>query len=358
MIKSSICAFISSVLCFLSSVGVFTGQINSVQSVTKIEDEFYVMDYTYDYDIDSMLTTGINTHVGLIAYDIANSLAGGHSFGCTTFNSVTKQGDYLFSRNFDYMDTGYLLVWTHPKNGYASVSSVSLEFCGYVGKFMRPDTDLTAMLTMLAPYSPLDGINEKGLSIGVLELETAPNFQITSKPNLTTTTMIRACLDKAATVDEAIEIFKSHDMRDYLFGECTYHYQIADASGKTCVIEYIDGEVSVLYPEKNKNNKVDYMATTNFYLTQGIYDPDGMGQDRYDIVMSALKKSRGVTSEKQAMGLLEDCSMIDADLHGFICSTLWSCVFNMTDRMLTLCHHYNFDKTFKFSVDKPCEILK
>ena len=69
--------------------------------------------------------------------------------------------------------------------------------------------------------------------------------------------------------DEAIEIFKTHDMRDYLFGECTYHYQIADASGKTCVIEYIDGEVTVLYPEKNKNNKVDYMAASNFYLTEG-----------------------------------------------------------------------------------------
>lgn len=353
-IKSAICASISALMCFLSSAGIYTGQINSIQSVKKLDEGFYVMDYTYDYDIDEMLSRGINTHVGLFVQAAGNILGDACNFGCTTFNSVTKGGDYLFSRNFDYMDADYMLVWTHPSDGYASISSVSLDFCGYIGSMSPDDSELAATLTLLAPYSPLDGINEKGLSIGVLELETDPVFQISKKPNLTTTTMIRACLDKAATVDEAIAIFESHDMRDYLFGECTYHYQIADAKENTCVIEYIDGKINILYPEKTEGNKVDYMAAANFYLTEGVDDPLAMGHDRYETAMNALKKSKGIAGESKAMDILESCSMKDADLHGYICSTLWSTVFNMTDKTVTVCHHNNYDKVYKFSIDNPC----
>ena len=64
-------------------------------------------------------------------------------------------------------------------------------------------------------------MNEKGLSIGVLEVEKHPTFQMTKKTNLTTTAIIRAVLDKAATVEEAIAIFEKYDMRDPLIVDCT-----------------------------------------------------------------------------------------------------------------------------------------
>lgn len=349
----SLVAILTSLVClFSSSTGLFAKQVESVSTIRKIDDSFYTMDYTFEYDIDEILRRGNPNTVELVLHGLNTVLNGAKGFACTTFNSVTPSGDYLFSRNFDYMDASYLLLRTTPKNGYASISSVSLEFLGYFGN-MVPDSDLTGIMTLLAPYVPLDGINEKGLSIGVLELEKNPLFQISLKKDLTTTTVIRAVLDKAATVDEAIEIFRNHDIRDFLFGGCTYHYQIADASGKSVVIEYVDGKMNILEPIKAKENKVDYIAATNFYLTDGVYDPDGMGYDRYETVTEALKASKGVTTEKEAMKLLKAVSMKDKDLHGYICSTLWSVVYNCTDRTVNVVHYLDYDNVYSFSLSKP-----
>jgi len=350
-----ISAWLTSLLVMLSTIFTpLTTRIDTMKTVTEIDDGLYVMDISYDYNSMEILENGVDSNISLIINGIKSIFGQGKAFGCTTFNSVTADGDYLLSRNFDYMDSPSMLVRTDPDDGYASISTVSLYFVGYElrGMIKADDTEVN-ILTLLAPYIPLDGINEKGLSIGVLELETDPTFQISLKKNLTTTSIIRACLDHAATVEEAVEIFESHDMRDLLFDGCKYHYQIADASGNSAIIEYYENKMYVLYPEEDQNNKVNYQAATNFHLIDGAEDPDGMGQDRYELVMDALKSSKGVTSEKEAMNILKSTSMDHADLHGYICSTLWSNVFNMNDKTVSVCYFGNYDKTYTFSVDKP-----
>lgn len=358
-----ISSILSALICFAGvNFGIFSEQVETIQSVTKVCDGFYMMDYKFDYDIDEMLKRGFVTHIDLVAYGGINTFTGNFDrifntkgFGCTTFNSVSNDGDRIFARNFDYMDSPFMLVWTHPENGYASLSAVSLYFLGYGGSFL-PEDEATAALTILAPYIPLDGINEKGLSIGVLELAADPLFQISKKPNLTTTTIIRAVLDKAATVDEAIEIFDSYDLRDMLLVDCTYHYQIADAQGNSAVIEYIDGEMNVIYPEHSKNNRADFLVAANYYLTDGVNDPGAMGRDRAEKVIGSLTKTAGVADKKAAMKLLKSVSMKDADLHGYICSTLWSAVYNMTDITVDLCAYGNYEKVYSFTLDEPCVI--
>lgn len=356
-LKSAVCLVISTVIAFLGSHGMWSNQIESVQSIQKVTDGFYTMDYTYDYDVDDMLRNGMNTHIRLFLANMAKIAFDVKGFGCTTFNSVNSDGEYLLSRNFDYMDSDYLLVWTHPEDGYESLSSVSLYFFGYNDKFV-PEDELTSLMTLLAPYAPLDGINEKGLSIGVLELEKAPTFQLNLfKKSLTTTSMIRAVLDKAATVDEAIAIFEKYNMRDLLFVNCTYHYQIADAKGNTAVIEYVNGKMNVLRPAENKKSKVDWLTAANYYMVPGVDDPLGTGWERTDIVKKELTASKGVTSEKKAMNILKQCSMRDADLHGYICSTLWSSVYNTHDKTVNVCFYGDYGTTYKYSVSKPQQNL-
>lgn len=350
-----IASFLTSLIVFLSSFfSPLSTRIDSMKSVTEIEDGLYVMDCTYDYNSLEILEDGLYDHVDLFASALKTIFTEGINFGCSTFNSVTPDGDYLLSRNFDYMDSPSLLVRTTPSDGYTSISTVSLYFVGY-----ELDSDFVAdnldnnFLTLLAPYMCLDGINEKGFAIGVLELETDPTIQVSLKPNLTTTTMIRACLDHAATVEEAIAIFESHDMRDLLFDGCKYHFQLSDAQGNSAIIEYYENEMYVIYPEENKENVVDFQAATNFHLIEGVDDPDGMGQDRYDYIMNKLEKTNGVTTVKEAMNILNGVHMEDADLHGYICSTLWSNVFNMTDKTVTLCYFGDYTKAYTFSVSEP-----
>lgn len=367
-LKSILSLLLSTIIFYTSSLtGLWTEQIKSVQSVEEVTEDFYTMNYTYDYNLDEILDKGIGSTAGLILYGLYNSLGKDvkdkisgltNNFGCTTFNSVNSEGEYLFSRNYDYMESPSMLVWTNPENGYASVSNVSLYFLLYSRENgFLPEDELTSMLTLLTPYIPVDGMNEKGLSIGVLELETDPTFQMTGKPSLTTTTMIRAVLDKAATVEEAIEIFRKYDMHDLYFDGCTYHYHIADAKGKSVVIEYVDGEINLIYPEKKMGNAVDYVAAANYYLTEGVDDPDGLGYDRVETVYNALNKSKGITSEKKAMEILRSTSVQDLDMNGYVCSTLWSVVYNTRDLTFDVCVNNDYNTVYSFDLRNP-QIIK
>ncbi len=382
VITKVLSVILSVILGLYSSItGLWTEQIKTLESIEKVADNYYIMDYTYDYDLDTLLESksGNSTTVGLILYSIADvflqlnpeakdlvanlglyvdidvegvsnffdKIKNIPTFGCTTFNATTPTGDKLFARNYDYMDSPSMTVWTHPEDGYASISTVSLYFMGYGGSFL-PEDMLTSLLTLIAPYMPVDGMNEKGLSIGVLELETPETFQQTEKKDITTTAIIRTVLDHAADVDEAIEIFNSYDMHDLLGVGCTYHYQIADAKGNTAVIEYANGETTVLRPDETGT-----LIAANFWLAEGVDDPDGAGQDRYETAKKMLEDKNYIVTEDEAMDILDATHIENEDLHGFTCSTTWSVVFNNTDKTYNLCSMYDFDKEYRFSVNQP-----
>lgn len=386
-LTKTISVILSALLGFLgSTTGLWVEQHDSLKSITKVDDNYYLMDYTYDYDLDTLLesNSGNSTTVGMLLYSFADvflqlnpeakkiisnlgfyididnegvsdffsKISDFASFGCTTFNATTPSGDKLFARNYDYMDSPGMTVWTHPKDGYASVSTVSLYFFGYGGSFL-PEDLLTSLLTLLAPYILVDGMNEKGLSIGVLELETPETFQQTDKKDITTTAVIRHVLDHAATVDEAIAIFNEFDMHDFLGVGCTYHYQIADASGDTAIIEYANGETTVLRPDESET-----LVATNFWLSEGVDDPEGVGHDRYETAKSMLMENNYIVTEEEAMNILDATHLENADLHGYICSTLWSIVFNNTDKTFTVCAMYDFDNVYKFSVNQPMRMVE
>lgn len=370
-----------------TSTGMWGEQLKSIESITKVADNYYLMNYTYDYDLDTLLAsnTGNSTTVGLLLYSIADvflqlnpenkkliadlglytdidnklvskamkKLIGSFkSFGCTTFNATTPEGDAVFARNYDYMDSPAMTVWTNPKDGYASVSTVSLYFLGYSGEFL-PDSLVTSLLTLIAPYMPVDGMNEKGLSIGILELETPETFQQTEKKDITTTAVIRTVLDHAATVDEAVKIFNSYDMHDLLGVGCTYHYQVADANGDTAIIEYVNGETTVLRPDETGT-----LVATNFWLSMGVDDPNGAGHDRYETAKAMLAKKNYIVTEDEAMDILDATHIENESLHGFICSTVWSVVYNNTDKTFDISSMYDFNNVYSFSVDEPMKICK
>lgn len=80
------------------------------------------------------------------------------------------------------------------------------------------------IITLAAPYAPLDGVNEKGLAVAVLRIGDEPTNQDTGRTDITTTTAIRLMLDKAANVDEALELLAQYDMHSSA-GSC-YHFQL------------------------------------------------------------------------------------------------------------------------------------
>ena len=84
------------------------------------------------------------------------------SFGCSTLSVQNTEGGYLFGRNFDWNACDALVVTSYPQDGYASVSTVNMDFIRQ-GAGMADSLLSDEMMTMAALYAPLDGMNEKGL---------------------------------------------------------------------------------------------------------------------------------------------------------------------------------------------------
>ncbi|MBM6908242.1 C45 family autoproteolytic acyltransferase/hydolase [Collinsella intestinalis] len=333
-------------LVIVAAVAVFAlfgHELATLGSIEKVNDyPLYTMTYDGDYGIDEFIAQGGASNDGELIQFVVNRIMKGlpitidlPDLACSTFNATTPEGDALFGRNFDLSFSPGMLVRTDPADGYASVSMVNLGFLGY-GEDKLPEDLVSSLTTLAAPYAPLDGMNEAGLAVGVLLIDTDPTDQQTDKVDITTTTAIRMMLDSCATVDEAVALLEQYDMHSS--ANSCYHFQIADASGASVVVEYIGNEMSVLEPGDATTMGalsgaagVTYQAATNFLLTPGEYD-FGHGQDRYERLMSTLSAASGVLAEDEAMDLLAAVAQEPhLNSRGEESATQWSVVYNLDD---------------------------
>ncbi len=298
---------------------------------------FYTLDYSGDYRLNKFMKTGADSYRRLTEF-LADEFLDRRRIpvrlpetGCSAFAGCLENGNYVLGHNFDVDRCAYMLVRTSPADGYASLSMVNLEYLGLtLDKF--PLTDAAAPNFILAPYLPMDGINEKGLSMGVLSAKGHITCQQTGKIALTTSTAIRVVLDCCATVAEAVETLSHYDM--YPSRGSNYHFQLADASGAYAVIEYANGRMHVL----------DDRYVTNFFLTPGVSE-DRCGQDRYDKLKNTMTEKNGVFSDvPDAMRALAD---VAED------GTRWSAVYNLTERSLHLTPEHDYEGTYFFSLNAP-----
>ena len=336
------------------SIGVgslFFGEIRTLMSFKELNDQpFYEMTYYADYGLDEFLESGAATDDELVSF-VTKKILKGVSFevnpdgACSTFIATTPDEDDLFGRNFDYVPSIGLIVRTAPKDGYESISVVNLNHLGLSAENMPTKNLLNRVITLAAPYAPLDGMNEKGLAIGVLVITEGVVHQDTGKVPITTTSAIRMVLDKAATVDEAIALLKQYDMHSS--GETGYHFQIADASGDTAIVEYINNEMHVLTKEEG------YTVATNFVLYNDLNL--GYGQDRYEKIKEAQEAANGIMTEEEALDLLlnvpaQGVREVEGSSEGIPSDTQWSSVYNLDDLTLQICTSRDRSRIYNYSL--------
>lgn len=336
------------------SIGVgslFFGEIRTLMSFKELNDQpFYEMTYYADYGLDEFLESGAATDDELVSF-VTKKILKGVSFevnpdgACSTFIATTPDEDDLFGRNFDYVPSIGLIVRTAPKDGYESISVVNLNHLGLSAENMPTKNLLNRVITLAAPYAPLDGMNEKGLAIGVLVIIEGVVHQDTGKVPITTTSAIRMVLDKAATIDEAIALLKQYDMHSS--GETGYHFQIADASGDTAIVEYINNEMHVLTKEEG------YTAATNFVLYNDLNL--GYGQDRYEKIKEAQEATNGIMTEEEALDLLlnvpaQGVREVEGSSEGIPSDTQWSSVYNLDDLTLQICTSRDRSRIYNYSL--------
>ncbi|MGL5675608.1 MAG: C45 family autoproteolytic acyltransferase/hydrolase [Cellulosilyticaceae bacterium] len=329
----------------------FRNELKTLGSIERINDyPMYTMTYAGDYAFDDYLKIGAATDEEVLDFIIKTLLKGIPieielpNLGCSTMNAKTPEGDALFGRNFDLNYSPPMIVHTTPDNGYRSVSTVNLSFMGYSENYLPDDSFLASVIALAAPYVPIDGMNEKGLAVGILLID---EFELTRQDkgniDLQTTTAVRMLLDKCATVEEAIAMLANYDMHSS--AGSTFHFQIADATGDSAIVEYIDGEMSVIHPDEF------YQACTNFIVTPGEYYGYGKGHDRYETMMNKLTETSGILTEEEMMDLLEAASApLTEKEEGYISGTQWSVVYNLTDKTASIAVGMDYDTITDFDL--------
>lgn len=338
-IKRILAALLILVLvCVLAFCGLYLGRFKTLASIRKVsayEDGYnlYRMDIKYDYSLDDIIASGITNDQSMVDAIVKEALPllpvsiKAPSFGCTAFTMQDTDGDIHMGRNYDFKDdTSAMLVYCTPKGGYKSVALAALNNISA----NTPDASTKQKLSALtAPFVCLDGMNEKGVSIAVLTLDSAPTRQSTGKPVISTTLAIRLVLDRAATTQEAVDLLKGYDM--FASSGRDYHFYITDASGDGRVIEYdCDDPARGLLETKTE-------AVTNFFVMykdkvlpnqkNGIY---GHGRERYDAVLEVFDQQKDSPSNDTVWAALKAASQ-EPNPESITSNTQWSIAYNNTD---------------------------
>lgn len=324
-------------------------RLRSMASVKQVGEGLYTMRYYVDYDADALLAADISSNSQLIEWICGEVLYGYvppidySNFGCSAFAAVTPDGKPLMGRNFDYPETDTLLVYTTPKGGYASYGVADLQFFGLSQEETEPDSLTGRALMLAAPYVVMDGVNEAGVAVGILELDMEEVHQDQGKGDLLIYAAIRGILDNCASVDEAVSLLASYDIHTAL--DCSYHLFLADNTGRSVVVEWLDGEMSVIEAD----------ACTNHVLTEGAYYLAGSRERpeeerpasdtirRWNTLRQTLDDADGVLDGEAAMTLLSDVSWQKPTM-----GTEWSCVYHLADFAVDIALEGAYETVYHF----------
>lgn len=383
------------VLAFAGIWAVWHNEISSVASIQMLRERnddhldgaVYSMQVKGDFYLDDFVAQGgVSSDTELIQFITDNITHGvvnlnmtAPEIGCSSFTATAENGDALFARNYDFSKTNAMLVFTEANEGrHATISTVDLQFLG-----IDVDQDMTGLMDkvicLAAPYAPLDGINDAGVSCGIYMTyqggeETVATSQDTDKPDFTSTTLLRLILDYADSVEEAVQIASSYDLHDS--ANTSYHYMVADSTGKSAILEWTndsavdttdnDGSqrtLKVVYNDQDsaigeREAASSYQVVTNFVLQPGYYEgvpaENKKGADRYDRLYQELQAADGVVTDDQAaMDILQTVGRRGWDNDDKNSCTVHSAVYNLTQKTVLWVTNENYDDpsaVFTFSL--------
>ena len=320
-----------------------------------------------DSELISFITQSITK--GIIPMNIKTS-----TIACSAFTADTQSGDRVFGRNYDFSATNTAIVYTNPGKGrHASYSTIDLSFLG-----LDKDKDVESLgqkiLTLAAPYVPLDGGQRRRCGLRHLHVlsgarQRAPPQPTpqTDKPDLTSTTLLRLILDYADSVEDAVALAEQYDLHDS--ASSCFHYMVADSTGRSAILEWVgadadhdaDGsqrQLNVLWNDTDAlSDSSDWQVVTNFIKTPGYYDGTTVemkGLDRYEHLAAALRQTNGVVADKNAaMDLLASVGRRTWNNDDSNSNTIHSVVYDLTDKSVLWVgnEHYGEDGyTFEFQL--------
>lgn len=324
----------------LSSPPEGTEQAPEISQITALEPGFSSASFSGNDGFEAFLAQGGASSDRRVMEFLSKELLAdvaidSKAFGCSTLALPTPDGHTLFGRNFDWQSCEALVVTSKPTEGYASISTVNLDFISLAGGGLGGLLTQDNIRVLAALYAPLDGMNEKGLAVSVNMIQdNAAISQDTDKPDMTTTTAVRLLLNKAANVEEALDLLGQYDLHSSM--GMMIHFALADATGRSVTVEYIDNQMVV----------TDTPVVTNFYLAEGAKHGIGTQQShtRYDILTRTLAERPAMTMEE----LRDAMDSVSKDNFNEFESTEWTAVFDLSSGEAHYYHRENYENRFTF----------
>ena len=301
------------------SDGLSDDEVRTLSSLAKVDDyPLYTLHYYGAY----------NLRMSSIEQSTDSAWA------CSLFAALGDTSNLLYGRNFDWEFSPALLVFTAPPDGYATVSMVDIAYLGFAGDRATRLLDLSlaerrALLNALS--MPFDGMNERGLVVGMAAVPPGQMRPGPDKPTIGSLGVIRRMLDRASTVDEAVTIMQSYTI-DFEGGP-PIHYLIADRSGRAALVEFYQGKLVIL------PNESPWHLATNF-LRASVESADGQCW-RYDAISQRLAETQGRLTTQEASALLERVSQKN---------TQWSIVYGLSTGDVTVTMGRQYGKTHTVSL--------
>ena len=336
---------------------VLKDDIRTLDSLRRIPGtNAYVMDYYADYHMDEIRAHGVDINhvedslIGVFcprwARPIVSRLKGAYldqpittianTDHCSTVTLHTNDGHVYFGRNFDYEHDACLVLKIHGAAGKSSVAVLDLHYLN----LDRNDLDSTSLVQRLpllfAPYYLQDGMNEYGVAVSDMAVPGARPPDDPAKPNIIHSAAMRLILDYAKTTDEAIDLLNEYDIH---FVAETCHLMIADAHGKSAVVEFIDGK---LQPTTTRES---WQICTNHQITGKTEAEKCEACGRYKTASTELTGLHAKGDAQEVMKIMQSVAQPD--------STMWSSVYDLTSGNFEIAYRGHFDEVYR---DRLAEI--
>ncbi|PWH84009.1 hypothetical protein DIS18_05535 [Algibacter marinivivus] len=239
---------------------------------------------------------------------------------CSAFMCRAKNGVY-FAKNFDWQYShGYIIKNSKGvfKNGYNFKGEHTASWTSKYGSIT---------FNQIGKEFPFGGMNEEGLVVEQLWNQDDCEYEVfKNSKTISELEWIQFQLDNYKTVDEVIDSLKQITIIPVM---AKVHYFITDTSGKSAIIEFINGKTQLI--ESSDNHQLitnsNYKNSQNYWATHKdtVDKTSGRSLDRYCHLSHSISKlnlDNTIDSEALFKTLLPTRTT----------QTQWSIVYDVTNK--------------------------
>ncbi len=352
-------------------------EIATLRTVSSVggNEYLYQMEFKAAYDLDDVIAKEVDTNAELLDYivgrigkglpikmksaQVADESGELTTINCTSFQVARSEGTgFRYGRNYDYFKNPTMVTLSRPKKGYASIAVSDMSHYGFSLEKV-PDSFVKKVNCLASIYAPLDGVNEKGLCTSIMALPKQASRQESERPDVGTTMIMRLWLDRCATVQEALDLAATLDIRHDATVGSGYHYMIADANGDCAVLEFDkeDGWKSMVVrkaPGEKSMLVTNHLLSEKYYTTEpdpAVGNPHSRSWWRYETAAAYLKEHGGTLSLEEAQECLAKVHWKDLMWeNGTVEDTQYSAVYDQQELTLDLRNWNDYDTTLHFAL--------